>query len=279
MPATLPKAVATDLDGTLLRSDGSVDDRTCRALTAVEAAGAMFVICTARPARWMRPLAEATGHRGVAICANGGVLWDLHTESVLEDYPLDPAIAGEVVALLQENLPGGVWAVERSSGFGREPDYWSRWPIPPGTTVAAIEALVTEPSHKLMFRNELHTADALLERSRALVGDRAELSHSNSAESLIEIAAAGVSKATALAHVCAEHGIAPEQVVAFGDMPNDLAMLQWAGHAVAVANAHPDVLAIADEVTADNDDAGVARVLERLFADPAARNGDASERS
>jgi hypothetical protein len=145
--------------------------------------------------------------------------------------------------------------------------------------VAAIEALVTEPSHKLMFRNELHTADALLERARALVGDRAELSHSNSAESLIEIAAAGVSKATALAHVCAEHGIAPEQVVAFGDMPNDLAMLQWAGHAVAVANAHPDVLAIADEVTADNDDAGVARVLERLFADPAARNGDASERS
>ena len=76
----------------------------------------MFVICTARPARWMRPLAEATGHRGVAICSNGGVLWDLHTESVLEDFPLDPGIAGEVVALLQEEFPGGVWAVERSSG-------------------------------------------------------------------------------------------------------------------------------------------------------------------
>jgi Cof subfamily protein (haloacid dehalogenase superfamily) len=274
MSLTRPKAIATDLDGTLLRSDGSLDDRSRRALTAVEAAGAMFVICTARPARWMRPLAEATGHRGVAICSNGGVLWDLHTESVLEDFPLDPEIAGEVVALLQEELPGGVWAVERSSGFGREPAYWSRWPIPPETTVAAIESLVTEPSHKLMFRNDRHTADVLLERARALVGDLAELSHSNSAESLIEIAAAGVSKATALELVCTERGISREHVVAFGDMPNDLAMLQWAGHAVAVANAHADVLAIADEVTAANDDAGVARVLERLFADTADSAGD-----
>jgi len=274
MSPTRPKAIATDLDGTLLRSDGSLDDRSRRALTAVEAAGAMFVICTARPARWMRPLAEATGHRGVAICSNGGVLWDLHTESVLEDFPLDPEIAGEVVALLQEEFPGGVWAVERSSGFGREPAYWSRWPIPPETTVAAIESLVTEPSHKLMFRNDRHTADVLLERARALVGDLAELSHSNSAESLIEIAAAGVSKATALELVCTERGISREDVVAFGDMPNDLAMLQWAGHAVAVANAHADVLAIADEVTAANDDAGVARVLERLFADTAESAGD-----
>jgi Cof subfamily protein (haloacid dehalogenase superfamily) len=274
MSPTRPKAIATDLDGTLLRSDGSLDDRSRRALTAVEAAGAMFVICTARPARWMRPLAEATGHRGVAICSNGGVLWDLHTESVLEDFPLDPEIAGEVVALLQEEFPGGVWAVERSSGFGREPAYWSRWPIPPETTVAAIESLVTEPSHKLMFRNDRHTADVLLERARALVGDLAELSHSNSAESLIEIAAAGVSKATALELVCTERGISREHVVAFGDMPNDLAMLQWAGHAVAVANAHADVLAIADEVTAANDDAGVARVLERLFADTADSAGD-----
>jgi Cof subfamily protein (haloacid dehalogenase superfamily) len=279
MSQTLPKAVATDLDGTLLRSDGSLDDRTCRALAAVESAGAQLIICTARPARWMRPLAEATGHRGVAICANGGMLWDLHAESVLEDFPLDPVTAGEVVALLQENLPGGVWAVERSSGFAREPAYWSRWPIPPETIVGAIEALVTEPSLKLMFRNDRHTADALLEQARPLVGHLAELSHSNAAESLLEIAAAGVSKATALQRVCAERGVASDDVVAFGDMPNDLPMLQWAGHAVAVANAHPDVLAIADEVTAGNDEAGVARVLERIFADPAARNGELLDRS
>ena len=67
--------------------------------------------------------------------------------------------------------------------------------------------------------------------------------------------------------MCAERGIASSEVVAFGDMPNDLPMLRWAGHAVAVANAHPDLLAAADEVTTSNDQAGVARVLERLFGD------------
>jgi Cof subfamily protein (haloacid dehalogenase superfamily) len=275
----LPKVVATDLDGTLLRSDGSLDERSRRALAAVESAGALVVICTARPTRWMRPLAQATGHHGVAICANGGVLWDLHTESVLEDFPLDPVTAGEVVALLQEGLPGGVWAVERAGGFAREAAYHSQWPVPPDTIVDAIEVLVAEPSLKLMLRHDQHTADALLARARELVGHLAELSHSNSTGSLLEIAAAGVSKASALARVCAEAGVDREDVLAFGDMPNDLPMLEWAGHAVAVANAHPDVLAAADEVTADNDDAGVARVLERLFADPVKPPGDLVGRS
>jgi Cof subfamily protein (haloacid dehalogenase superfamily) len=269
-----PKVVATDFDGTLLRSDGSLDERTRRALGAVEAAGALVVICTARPTRWMRPLAQATGHRGVAICANGGVLWDLHTESALEEFPLEPEIAREVVALLQAALPGGAWAVERASGFAREATYDSRWPVPPDTPVDAIEALVNEPSLKLMLRHDRHTADTLLERARGLVGHLAELSHSNSADSLLEIAAAGVSKASALTRVCAGRGLCSEDVIAFGDMPNDLPMLEWAGHAVAVANAHPDVLAAADEVTADNDHSGVALVLERLFADPVEPPGD-----
>ena len=93
-----PKVVACDLDGTLLRSDGTVDERTRRAIARVEAAGSLFVLCTARPTRWMRPLGEALGHRGVAICANGGVVWDLHTESVVEAFPLEPAITRDVIA-------------------------------------------------------------------------------------------------------------------------------------------------------------------------------------
>ena len=60
-------------------------------------------------------------------------------------------------------------------------------------------------------------------------------------------------------------GIASDEVVAFGDMPNDIPMLLWAGHGVAMGNAHPDVLAAADEVAAPNTDDGVARVLERWW--------------
>jgi Cof subfamily protein (haloacid dehalogenase superfamily) len=268
------KAVACDLDGTLLRSDGTLDERSRRALAAVEATGAIVVICTARPARWMRPLAEATGHRGVAICANGGVVWDLHTDTPIEEFPLKPEIAREIVAALQAGLPGGHWAVERTDGFGHEPSYEPRWPVPDDTVIEAVDVLVSQPSVKLLLRHADLMADELLQQARGLVGHLAELSHSNSADSLLEIAAAGVSKASALTRVCAERGIASADVVAFGDMPNDLPMLRWAGHAVAVANAHADLLAAADEVTASNDDAGVARVLERLFGLRAQPNAD-----
>ncbi len=223
------------------------------------------MLCTARPTRWMRPIADALGQHGVAICANGGVVWDLHAEAVLEEMPVEPIVAKEVVALLQAAVPGGAWAVEWVSGFGHEPEYQPRWPVPSETVIDAVHELIEEPAVKLILRHEGMSADALLERARDVVGHLVELSHSNSAEALLEISAFGVSKATALAAVCAERRIASEEVIAFGDMPNDLPMLAWAGYAVAVANAHPDVLEVADEVTASNDEAGVARVLERVF--------------
>jgi Cof subfamily protein (haloacid dehalogenase superfamily) len=262
-----PKLVASDLDGTLMRSDGTIDERTRRAVAAAEAAGALVVLCSARPARWLKPLADAIGHRGVAICANGAMVWDLHTESVMEASPLTPAIAQELVALLGPEVPGGAWAVERAGSFGHEPAYVPRWPVPADTTVAAVEALITQPAVKLMLRHEARSADELLHTARKVASHLAEFSHSNSREGLLEISAAGVSKATALARLCERRSIASQEVIAFGDMPNDLPLLSWAGHAVAVANAHPEVLDAADEVTASNNNAGVALVLERLFAD------------
>jgi hydroxymethylpyrimidine pyrophosphatase-like HAD family hydrolase len=118
----------------------------------------------------------------------------------------------------------------------------------------------------MMVRHPWLTGDELVAHARELLVDLAELSHSSTADALLEIGAAGVSKASGLAVLCARQGIDPGEVLAFGDMPNDLAMLQWAGRSVAVANAHPEVIATADEVTASNDEGGVARVLERLLA-------------
>lgn len=266
------RAVACDLDGTLLRSDGTLDSRTRAALAALPAAGILLVICTARPARWLRSLTEAIGQGGVAVCANGAVVWDMHREVALDARLLAPPAAAEVVARLGQRLPGAAWAVEWLDGYGREPGYMSRWPTPDGTIVAGIEALLTEPLAKLMLRHDRLRADALLVLARELVGGLVEPTHSNSADGLLELSAAGVSKASALAGVCAARGIDSGEVAAFGDMPNDLPMLHWAGHGVAVANAHPDVLAAADEVTAGNDAAGVAIVLERLLAQAASEN-------
>ena len=92
----------------------------------------------------------------------------------------------------------------------------------------------------------------------------AEATHSSSS-GMVEVSAAGVTKAAGLAWVADRLGVPAHEVVAFGDMPNDLPMLAWAGWGVAMGNAHPAVLAAADDVTGSNDDDGVAAYLERLL--------------
>jgi hydroxymethylpyrimidine pyrophosphatase-like HAD family hydrolase len=125
---------------------------------------------------------------------------------------------------------------------------------------------MTQPVSKLLGRREGMGADELLALARAVVGESvATLTHS-SIDGLLEISALGVTKASTLAGLLDDRGLGAADVVAFGDMPNDIELLSWAGLGVAVANAHADVLAVADEITASNNDDGVAVVLERLFA-------------
>jgi hydroxymethylpyrimidine pyrophosphatase-like HAD family hydrolase len=265
MARVFPQIIACDLDGTLLRSDGTLSERTRRVLAAVHAAGSMVVACTARPVRWVRPLAGEFGGASVAVCANGAVTWDLEGDAALTELAIEADVVDEVVAALTAMFPGGAWAVEHTHGFGHEPGYRPRWPVPPDTTVAAVSRLLDQPPVKLMFRHEGLSPDDMLGPAQHALAGLVELSHSNSADGLLEISAAGVDKGSALARLCDSVGVGRHEVIAFGDMPNDLSLLAWAGTAVAVANAHADVLAVATEVTDSNDDDGVAAVLERLF--------------
>ncbi|HUR51010.1 MAG TPA: HAD family hydrolase [Mycobacteriales bacterium] len=260
-----PAVVASDLDGTIVRSDGTFSARTAAAIEAVEAAGSTFVMVTGRPVRWMREVAEQARHHGLAVCANGALLYDLHTEQVVRSWLLSADAAQEVVEALRGALPGIAFAVERlEQGFAHEPGYRPRWDSTDPVTQAPVEQLLSVDVVKLLARHESLGADELLAAARDAVPEAAELTHS-SRDGLLEISAVGVSKASGLATVCSDLGVDAPQVVAFGDMPNDLPMLTWAGHGVAVANAHPEVLAAADEVCGSNDDDGVAEVLARWF--------------
>ena len=127
-----------------------------------------------------------------------------------------------------------------------------------------MEELVAAGVVKLLARHEELGSDELLARARASVGSLVECTHS-STDGLLEMSATGISKASGLASLAQEWGVEPADVVAFGDMPNDLPMLAWAGRSVGMANAHPEVLAAVDEVTLSHDEDGVAVVLERLF--------------
>jgi len=97
--------VATDLDGTLLRSDGTVSPETRAVIARVEAAGVPFVMATGRPPRWMAQVVEQTGHRGVALCANGALVYDLHTEQIVEARLISPEDALQVVHALRRAVP------------------------------------------------------------------------------------------------------------------------------------------------------------------------------
>ncbi|MEU4720801.1 Cof-type HAD-IIB family hydrolase [Nonomuraea dietziae] len=261
-----PRLVATDLDGTALRADGTVSSRTAAAFADVERAGAMLVFVTGRPPRWMSVVADAVRHHGLAICANGALVYDLHTERIVESHLIEPDVLGEVVSQLRANVPELAFSVEYEGGFAHESDF--RLGGMDSKAVAGLRVgtstLTSRPCAKLLALHPEMDPDSLHEAVQDLVGHLVTATHS-SGRALIEMSAQGVTKASALAALSSRNGIKPDEVIAFGDMPNDLPMLAWAGTSYAVANAHPDVLAAVDHVTAANDEDGVALVLENLY--------------
>ncbi|SEC96554.1 hypothetical protein SAMN05428939_3782 [Streptomyces sp. TLI_105] len=269
----MARLIATDLDGTLLRDDKSVSPRTIAALAAAEQAGIEVFFVTGRPARWMDVVSDHVHGHGLAICANGAAVVDLHSGGTfLEVRPLERPVALDVVRALRAAAPGASFAVELTTGIHYEPQYPPFF-LDPGATVATAEKLLFEeepgsaaPVLKLLAQHPELDPDVFLALAREAAGDRAAFTRS-SPTALIEISALGVSKASTLALCCAERGIAAEEVVAFGDMPNDIEMLSWAGRSFAMGNAHPDVITAASGRTVGNNEDGVAVVIERLVAD------------
>lgn len=258
------RLVATDLDGTLLHTDGTVTERTRRALTAVEERGVVVVFVTGRPIRWMVDLWEHVGGHGLAICSNGGIVYDVHAHAVVKARTIPRRTVLEVADLLRDGVPGTTFAVERTSGFGKEPDFMPRVEPPADLDVGPLPDVVDDTVVKVLARHEDKDPEPFWTDVERLVGDRVTTTWSSTG-ALVEMSAPGVTKASTLELLCAERGLAAEQVVAFGDMPNDLPMLEWAGTSYAMANAHPSVRALADHVAPSNEDDGVSVVLEELF--------------
>ncbi|MEV0260463.1 HAD-IIB family hydrolase [Streptomyces sp. NPDC050617] len=270
-PAAAPRLIATDLDGTLLHDDKSVSDRTVAALAAAERAGIEVFFVTGRPARWMDVVRDHVHGHGLAICANGAAVVDLHGGGRFIDVrPLGTTDAAAVVETLRDAAPGTTFAIERTSGIDYEPSY-PPFHLDPGAVIAPAEELLAEgrgstgPILKLLAHHPGLAPDDFLALARTAGGERASFTRS-SPTALLEISGLGVSKASTLARCCAERGIAPQEVVAFGDMPNDLEMLSWAGTGYAMANAHPEVLAATPRHTAANNEDGVAAVIESIIA-------------
>lgn len=262
------KVIVTDLDGTLLRDDRSLSPRNRRAIRAAERAGLKIVAVTARPPRQVRARAADWELNGIAVCSNGAILHDLRRGQDLRHERLEVGLARRLARAIRALQPGVVFAAEQ----GHRIDYEPTFP-PVNGDVATCQPRFDEigrfcgrPFTKLLVYHPEVAAEVLGDLIREAVGDQAAVQHSGGGH-FVEVLAPDISKESGLKWLCAHLGVAREDLIAFGDMPNDLPMLRYAGRSVAVANAHPDVLAAVDEVTASNEDDGVGRYIERLLAE------------
>lgn len=261
---SLPRLVATDLDGTLVRTDGTVSDYTREVLEELDRRGVPVVFVTGRPLRWAEEVFGYVGGYGLAVISNGALVWDVTRGEVRLDRSIPPEVGLEACRLIRAAVPGSAFAVETLHGIGVEPHFMERLELPEDSRRAPIEELFTEPVLKLLARHEELGPQEYWELAEEAIEGRLTITWS-STTTLLEISGADVTKASTLALLADELGVIAQDVVAFGDMPNDLAMLSWAGTSYAMKNAHPTVTEVADHVAPPNDEDGVARVLAGIF--------------
>ncbi|MFI5955862.1 HAD family hydrolase [Cryptosporangium sp. NPDC051539] len=261
----VPRLVATDLDGTLLRSDLTVSARTLTTFERLERSGITLVFVTGRPWRWMDPVLAQTGRRGQVVCANGAVVLDGASGQVLQNWTIPAETLRAVTAAVRETFPDAIFAVERGRRMLHEPEYPVRHDLGRrDENEVSYDELIAEPVEKLLIRAPSVEAAELWTRCTRVFDGRVTPTHSGF-RGLIEVSASGVTKATGLEWVAQRCGVDPAAIVAFGDMPNDIPMLTWAGRSVVVAGAHPEAAAVAHTVTTGNDADGVATYLDALL--------------
>ncbi|HEX6498604.1 MAG TPA: HAD family hydrolase [Micromonosporaceae bacterium] len=266
----LPKLIATDLDGTLVRSNDTVSDRTREVLARVTAAGIPVVGATGRGPRLTDLTRADISAADYLVLAGGGRVLDLTTPgapTVLRDERLDGRVLHELLTRLEDAVGPLSVLVEALDGpnapLWGEPDPAWRYPDVVEAKVRS-EALAGMVIKGFARAAERHVDD-LLDLARQVIPPE-QASITQAGLGYLEICPPGVTKASGLAVVAEHLGVDPADVLVFGDMPNDLPMFAWAGWGrVAVANAHPEVLAAADEITLSNDEDGVAVFLDRLL--------------
>ncbi len=268
-----PKMVATDVDGTLIDRAEQVSPRTRAVVKALIDDGVHFVLATGRPPRWIEPVVAGLGYPPLCVCGNGAVVYDSAADRILHSNSLDVDDLAWLAELAERILPGCGLAAERvgetahdaaTPQFVSSPEYQHAWLNPDDTQVARREVIAT-PAIKMLIRLPGVASAEMRAALDPHLDGRADLTYSTD-DGLIELSAPGVTKASGLAMVAERLGVEHRDIIAFGDMPNDVPMLRLAGHGVAMGNAHPEAVVAADEITGTNAEDGVAQVLERWWA-------------
>ena len=273
MSATLPpgldpdsvRAVAMDMDRTILPSSLELSRATVRAVAAIRRAGIEPIIATGRMFASARPYALQLGVTAPLICYQGALVADPTTGEWLLHRPIDVPIALEVIAAVRrEGFHQNVYVddqlcVEKPTPEARTYAEHARLEM---VVVGNFDTWLRRPTTKIVVVGEPAALDDLETRLRSRFDDR--LFIAKSLPIFLEVASPGVSKGVALAFVCERLGIDPAATVAFGDGANDLELLEAAGLGVAMADADPALLEIADWTVPPVAEDGVAGFLDLL---------------
>lgn len=258
------RLVATDLDGTLLGDGGIVSERTRAAVAAVVASGVHVVAATGRSQWTAEPLVHPVTGIEEVVCSNGASLYHVRRRRSLAEYPIADAVIDEILVTLGAQLPGCTFGWETTDALHYEARFLA---LRPAIEREASPDLVAGPRsipiRKLMVAHDHLQHYELLDTLTPLLPGGCLATTSGAP--FVEITGDGVDKAFGVQRVCHRLGIGAEQVLAFGDNLNDLGLLRWAGRAVAMGNAHPQVRVAVGEVTGSHLDHGVAAVLETLL--------------
>lgn len=271
MNTTAPALIAVDLDGTLLDDAEDVPQRNIDVLTAARDAGTHIVLATGRPPLWVTPITDQLGFRPLAVCANGAVVVDAHTDTVISSRLLSTELLAEINEVITRELPDAGVGAERfeatvnahDSEFVTCEDYRHAWAEPEQSQLHRADVL-SQPVFKLLVSCPRMLSKDMFQAVIPHVQDYASVTYSID-HGLIEFSALGADKGSAVSSVAKSLGVPAADCIAFGNMNNDISMLNWAGRSVAVANAEQSVLDVAGIIAPSNEECGVAHVLSTWF--------------
>ena len=263
--------VASDIDGTLLLDWQPISTPTIDAIHRCQDADIPFVLVTGRPIRWLSPIAEQIPDLGRVVCLNGAVVYDIAAGSVVDAHTIDFTTIAEVTAAITASHPEARFAYETLNGGFIDRGFVGHRRRE-AEVIDDVSQLRGQDVVKVLVRLGMSNSQAMHDLLDPLVESTCHASFSEPDNGLVELAPAGITKAKTLGDLCDHLGVARSQVMAFGDMPNDIEMLSWAGHGVAMGNALGSVKAIAAAVTEAVDDDGLARYLDAAL-DARARQG------
>lgn len=256
--------VASDIDGTLLLNWKPISTATIDAIHRCQDAGIPFVLVTGRPMRWLAPIAEQIPDLGRVVCLNGAVVYDIASQSVVDAHTIDAQSLTEIIAAVRVDHPEARFAYETLNGGFIDREFVTGRPRE-ARIIDDVSELAGEDVVKVLVRLATSDSQAMHDLIDPLVDGTCHASFSEPDNGLVELAPFGITKAKTLEDLCDRLGVGRSQVMAFGDMPNDIEMLSWAGHGVAMGNALGSVKAIAAAVTDEVDDDGVARYLDAVL--------------